>query len=75
MNIHQQMLQDNPRLGRGVYWCLKCGREQKFEDPLEAFKGWPQICCDEKMTVDSPEERAAAMPPPAKKKTGRRRYV
>ena len=59
MTIHDDMVNSNPRLLRGIYWCLACGREVKHEDPYKAFKEWPHLCCGQKMTVDAPDERPA----------------
>jgi hypothetical protein len=57
--IHQKLVDDIPQLKRGIVWCVKCGRSQSVNAAGCLAKGWPK-CCDQTMTIDSPEERAAA---------------
>lgn len=46
-----------PRLARGLVWCVTCGREQEVVAAWRLRHGWP-TCCGATMTIDSPEERA-----------------
>jgi hypothetical protein len=44
------------RLKRGQVWCFRCGNTMMVK-PAECLdSGWPE-CCDETMSIDSPEER------------------
>jgi hypothetical protein len=44
------------KIRRGRVWCTKCGRSEKVNTQVCFAHGWPE-CCDETMTLDSPEER------------------
>lgn len=46
----------HPKIARGIVWCTVCGRSQKVNAEQAFQTGWP-MCCEQTMTIDSPEER------------------
>lgn len=54
--LPEQIVEDTPKLKRGMIWCTKCGKELKVDSAQCLRTGWPE-CCDETMTLESPEER------------------
>lgn len=55
-DLYDSMIKRNPKLARGKVWCLKCGREQTVNPKVCLANKWP-TCCDQTMSLDSPEER------------------
>ena len=54
----RKMVNKVPKLRRGKVWCHSCGKKQEV-DSAECMKsGWTE-CCEETMSIDSPEERAS----------------
>lgn len=53
----KSVVEDVPQLKRGQVWCVTCGATFKIDAAKCLSKGWPK-CCDQTMTIDSPEERA-----------------
>jgi hypothetical protein len=54
--LPEKIVDDNPKLKRGFVWCTKCGRKAKVDSAQCLRTAWPE-CCNQTMTIDSPEER------------------
>jgi hypothetical protein len=46
------------QLGRGIVWCMVCGKSRQVNSSECLRAGWP-MCCNYTMTIDSPAERYA----------------
>lgn len=55
-NILGSIVDDVPQFKRGQVWCKRCGATQSVDSAECLRMGWPN-CCNETMTIDSPEER------------------
>jgi len=54
-----QDLAEIPQFKRGLVFCHTCGNEQKVDGVNATLgEGWPK-CCNQTMSLDTPEERAA----------------
>ena len=58
--IHQKIVNDVPALSRGIVWCHECGKQQKVDSAECLQCGCPK-CCDQTMSIDSPEERKKSL--------------
>ena len=58
MRLHDTIVNDVPQLARGRVWCHTCGNTLKVDSAYCLGTGWP-VCCNQTMSIDSPEERAA----------------
>lgn len=57
MNYTDSLVDKIPQLKRGIVWCIVCGGSMEINSGDALHYGWPD-CCDQAMTIDSPEERA-----------------
>ena len=55
-DLHKKIASGVPQLARGQVWCKRCGATQSVNSAECLRLGWPK-CCNETMTIDSPEER------------------
>lgn len=53
---YKALTEDVPQLKRNRVWCVTCGRSQGVDSAECMRTGWP-LCCEQTMTIDSPEER------------------
>lgn len=56
MSLYKEMVEKVPQLRRGRVWCRTCGRSERVDSELALQHGWP-TCCEQTMTIDSPEEQ------------------
>lgn len=56
MTMYDDMAKSHPSLVRGRIWCTSCGATQTVDVAKCLRTGWPE-CCEETMSLDSPEER------------------
>lgn len=54
--LMDSVFDDVPQLKRGQVWCFTCGNTFKVNAAKCLSSGWPK-CCDQTMSIDSPEER------------------
>lgn len=53
---YQTLVGAVPQLKRGQVWCKTCGSTRKVDSARCLTVGWPK-CCNQTMTIDSPEEQ------------------
>lgn len=58
MNLYERIANAVPELQRGKVWCTTCGAMLRVDSAECLRSGWPK-CCEQTMTIDSPQKRAA----------------